>query len=98
MSSSGSPRPGLENLSEEQANPLSSIQGGRGRMTVDDTFLSRVGHDLRGELATMVTGVHYVLRYEPSLGEASRQMLTRVQGAGQRLRRLLDELDDAVWI
>jgi K+-sensing histidine kinase KdpD len=67
-------------------------------MSVDDVFLSRVGHDLRGELATMVTGVHYVLRYEAELGDAARQMLNRVHGAGQRLRRLLDELDDAVWI
>ena len=67
-------------------------------MSVDDVFLSRVGHDLRGELATMVTGVHYVLRYEPELGDAARQMLNRVHGAGQRLRRLLDELDDAAWI
>src|SRR5262245_28255522 len=67
-------------------------------MSVDDAFLSRVGHDLRGELATMVTGVHYVLRYEADLGEAARQMLNRVHGAGQRLRRLLDELDDAAWI
>jgi two-component system, OmpR family, sensor kinase len=67
-------------------------------MSVDDVFLSRVGHDLRGELATMVTGVHYVLRYEAELGDNARQMLNRVHGAGQRLRRLLDELDDAAWI
>lgn len=67
-------------------------------MTVDDVFLSRVGHDLRGELATMVTGVHYLLRYEADLREPSRQVLDRVNGAGQRLRRLLDELDDAAWI
>lgn len=67
-------------------------------MTVDDKFLSRVGHDLRGELATMVTGIHYLLRYESGLGPNARQMLDRVNGAGQRLRRLLDEFDDAVWI
>jgi two-component system OmpR family sensor kinase len=67
-------------------------------MTVDEVFLSRVGHDLRGELATMVTGVHYLLRYEAGLGPTARQMLDRVNGAGQRLRRLLDEFDDAVWI
>lgn len=67
-------------------------------MTVDEIFLSRVGHDLRGELATMVTGVHYLLRYEADLGPTARQMLDRVNGAGQRLRRLLDEFDDAVWI
>src|SRR3954471_17510239 len=66
--------------------------------TVDEVFLSRVGHDLRGELATMVAGVHYLLRYEPELGTTARQMLDRVGGAGRRLQRLLDELDDAVWI
>lgn len=46
----------------------------------------------------MVTGVHYLLRYEPELGPTARQVLDRVNGAGQRLRKLLDELDDAVWI
>jgi two-component system, OmpR family, sensor kinase len=66
--------------------------------TVDEIFLSRVGHDLRGELATMVAGVHYLLRYEADLGPTARQMLDRVNGAGQRLRRLLDELDHAAWI
>ena len=66
--------------------------------TIDEVFLSRVGHDLRGELATMVAGVHYVLRYEADLGPTARQMLDRVNGAGQRLKRLLDELDNAVWI
>ena len=66
--------------------------------TVDEVFLSRVGHDLRGELATMVAGVHYLLRYEANLGPTARQMLERVNGAGQRLKRLLDELDNAAWI
>ena len=66
--------------------------------TVDEVFLSRVGHDLRGELATMVAGVHYLLRYEAELGPTARQMLERVNGAGQRLKRLLDELDNAAWI
>ena len=66
--------------------------------TVDEVFLSRVGHDLRGELATMVAGVHYLLRYEPELSPTARQMLERVNGAGQRLKRLLDELDNAAWI
>ena len=66
--------------------------------TVDEVFLSHVGHDLRGELATMVAGVHYLLRYEPELGPSARQMLDRVNGAGQRLKRLLDELDNAAWI
>src|SRR3954470_4654346 len=65
---------------------------------VDDVFLSRVGHDLRGELATMVAGVHYLLRYDADLGDTSRQMLERVNGAGQRLKRLVDELEYAVWI
>jgi K+-sensing histidine kinase KdpD len=67
-------------------------------MPVDDVFLSRVGHDLRGELATMVAGVHYLLRYEDGLSDAGRQMLERVNGAGQRLKRLLDELELSVWI
>ena len=67
-------------------------------MTVDDVFLGRVGHDLRGELATMVAGVHYLLRYEAGLGETGRQMLERVDGAGKRLKKLLDELEDASWI
>jgi K+-sensing histidine kinase KdpD len=67
-------------------------------MPSDDVFLSRVTHDLRGELSTMVAGVHYLLRYEAGLGTAGRQMLERVNGAGQRLRRLLDELELSVWI
>ena len=67
-------------------------------MNVDDVFMSRVAHDLRGELATMVAGVHYLLRYEADLAPSARQMLDRVDGAGQRLRRLLDEFDNAVWI
>jgi K+-sensing histidine kinase KdpD len=67
-------------------------------MNVDDVFLSRVGHDLRGELATMITGIHYLLRYETDLGPTARQMLDRINGAGQRMRRLLDEFDDAAWI
>jgi two-component system OmpR family sensor kinase len=66
--------------------------------TVDEVFLSRVGHDLRGELATMVAGVHYLLRYEADLSPTARQMLDRVNGAGQRLKRLLDEFDNAAWI
>lgn len=67
-------------------------------MNVDDRFVNLVAHDLRGELATMVAGIHYLLRYEADLGPAARQMLERVNGAGQRLRRLLDEFDNAVWI
>src|SRR5690348_14795172 len=67
-------------------------------MPVDDAFLSRVTHDLRGELATMVAGTHYLLRYEAGIGETGKQMLERVNGAGQRLRRLLDELELSVWI
>src|SRR6185503_16466513 len=67
-------------------------------MTVDDVFLSRVGHDLRGELSTMVTGVHYLIRYEAEIGPTARQVLDRVNSAGQRLKRLLDEFDNAVWI
>ena len=67
-------------------------------MPDEDGFLNRVGHDLRGELATMVAGLHYVMRYESGLGEAGKQMLERVNGAGNRMRRLLDELELAGWI
>jgi two-component system, OmpR family, sensor kinase len=67
-------------------------------MEMDDQFFARVGHDLRGELATMLAGVHYVLRYEKELGASSRDMLERVRGAGERLKRLLDELDNAIWL
>jgi two-component system, OmpR family, sensor kinase len=67
-------------------------------MADEDAFLNRVGHDLRGELATMVAGVHYLMRYEAGLGEPGKQMLERVNGAGNRLRRLLDELELAAWI
>lgn len=67
-------------------------------MAADDVFLSRVTHDLRGELATMVAGIHYLLRYEAGVGAAGKQMLERVNGAGQRLRRLLDEMELASWI
>jgi two-component system, OmpR family, sensor kinase len=65
---------------------------------IDDVFLSRVGHDLRGELATMVAGVHYLIRYEGGTSATAKQMLERVDGAGQRMRRLLDEFDNAAWI
>jgi signal transduction histidine kinase len=46
----------------------------------------------------MVAGIHYLLRYEGGVSEAGKQMLERVNGAGQRLRKLLDELELAVWI
>jgi hypothetical protein len=65
---------------------------------LDDEFFARVGHDLRGELATMQAGIHYLLRYEKQLESAHREMLERVRGAGERLRRLLDEFDHAVWL
>lgn len=67
-------------------------------MWMNDEFFARVGHDLRGELATMLAGVHYLLRYEKDLGAGSRDMLERVRGAGERLKRLLDEFDNAVWL
>jgi signal transduction histidine kinase len=67
-------------------------------MPDEDAFLSRVGHDLRGELATMVAGVHYLMRYETGVSDTGKQMLERVNGAGDRLRRLLDELELAAWI
>ncbi len=67
-------------------------------MTDDDVILTRAGHDLRGELATMVTGVHYLMRYEQGVSDAGKQMLERVNGASQRLGRLLDELELSAWI
>ena len=67
-------------------------------MAVDDDFFGRVGHDLRGELATMLAGVHFLLRYEQGLGGTAREMLDRVNGAGQRLKRLLDEFGNCVWL
>jgi two-component system OmpR family sensor kinase len=67
-------------------------------MPDEDAFLNRVGHDLRGELATMVAGVHYLMRYETGVSDTGKQMLARVSGAGDRLRRLLDELELAAWI
>jgi K+-sensing histidine kinase KdpD len=66
-------------------------------MPDEDRILGRVGHDLRGELATIVAGVHYLLRYEAGLSESGRQMLERVNGAGGRLRKLLDELELSPW-
>jgi two-component system, OmpR family, sensor kinase len=67
-------------------------------MPEEDAFLGRVSHDLRGELATMVAGVHYLMRYEAGVSEPGKQMLERINGAGGRLRRLLDELEHAAWI
>jgi signal transduction histidine kinase len=67
-------------------------------MDLDDDFFARIGHDLRGELATMLAGVHYLLRYEKRLEPGPREMLERVRGAGDRLRRLLDEFDHAIWL
>lgn len=67
-------------------------------MWMDDDFFAHVGHDLRGELATMLAGVHYVLRYEKDVGAGSRDMLERVRGAGERLKRLLEEFDNAIWL
>ncbi len=46
----------------------------------------------------MVAGIHYLIRYESGLGDPGKQMLDRVNGAGQRLRRLLDELELCAWI
>lgn len=65
---------------------------------MDETFLRCVEHDLRGELATMLAGVHYLARYEKSLGPEARRILDRVQAAGQRLTRLVEELGDSHWI
>ncbi|WP_437281869.1 HAMP domain-containing sensor histidine kinase [Sorangium sp. So ce375] len=65
---------------------------------MDDEFFARVGHDLRGELATMLAGVHYLLRYQKDLAAAPRDMLERVRGAGERLKRLLDEFDNSIWL
>ncbi|AKT41428.1 sensor histidine kinase [Chondromyces crocatus] len=65
---------------------------------LDDEFFARVGHDLRGELATMLAGVDFLLRYGKSIEPSHRDMLDRVRGAGDRLKRLLDELNHAVWL
>jgi two-component system, OmpR family, sensor kinase len=67
-------------------------------MTVDTAFIDRVCHDFRGELAVMVMGVHYVLRYDRSLSPDARQTLQRVAGAGARLNKELDEFNDVVWL
>jgi K+-sensing histidine kinase KdpD len=67
-------------------------------MTVNAEFFSRVGHDLRGQLATILNGVQFVLRIEADMGPKSRDILGRAEGAGKRLQRLLDEFDQAVWI
>lgn len=63
-----------------------------------EVFFGRVEHDLRGELATMLAGVHYLMRYESGLSPTARQMLERVHGAGDRLRKLLGEFGHAVWL
>lgn len=67
-------------------------------MIVNDTFLDRVAHDLRGELSTMLAGVHYLQRFGRQDGQPSRDMLDRVGEAGDRLTRLLEEFDDSVWL
>ncbi len=67
-------------------------------MSVDEVFFDRVAHDLRGELSTMLAGVHYLLRFGRDLSSPTRDMLERVSGAGERLTRMLAELDDAVWL
>jgi len=67
-------------------------------MSVDEVFFDRVAHDLRGELSTMLAGVHYLLRFGRDLAPPTREMLERVSGAGERLTRMLAELDDAVWL
>lgn len=67
-------------------------------MIVDDTFLDRVAHDLRGELSTMLAGVHYLLRFGRDAAVPSRDMLARVGDAGDRLARLLEEFDDCAWL
>src|SRR5262245_55465086 len=67
-------------------------------MTVNAAFFERVSHDFRGELATIVNGVHFVLRYADTLSSAARQMLERVAGACARLKSELDEFDGAAWL
>lgn len=67
-------------------------------MIVDETFLDRVAHDLRGELSTMLAGVHYLQRFGGNGASSSRDMLERVSEAGDRLARLLEEFDDCVWL
>jgi len=67
-------------------------------MSVDEVFFDRVAHDLRGELSTMLAGVHYLLRFGRDLAPPTLEMLERVSGAGERLTRMLAEFDDAVWL
>lgn len=67
-------------------------------MSVDESFFDRVAHDLRGELSTMLAGVQYLLRFGRDLSPSTRDMLERVGGAGDRLARMLAELDGAVWL
>jgi K+-sensing histidine kinase KdpD len=64
----------------------------------DEAFFDRVTHDLRGELATILAGAHFLLRYESSLGESARSMLDRVRAAARRLERLVGELGHAAWL
>ncbi len=63
-----------------------------------DPLFERIGHDLRGELSTMLAGVRFVLRYESGLSERAKDLLGRVDGAGERLGRMLEELGQAAWI
>jgi two-component system OmpR family sensor kinase len=65
---------------------------------MNEAFFRRVEHDLRGELATMMAGLHFLLRYEKGLSPTANDMLGRIQGAADRLKRLLDEFGDASWI
>lgn len=67
-------------------------------MIVDDTFLDRVAHDLRGELSTMLAGLQYMQRFGKDGSSSSRDMLERVSEAGDRLARLLEEFDDCAWL
>ncbi|MBK9264328.1 MAG: HAMP domain-containing histidine kinase [Polyangiaceae bacterium] len=67
-------------------------------MIVDEIFVDRVAHDLRGELSTMLAGVHYMLRFGRDAAVPPRDMLERVGDAGERLTRLIEEFDDSVWL
>lgn len=64
----------------------------------DPDFLQSVGHDLRGELNTIVTATLFVLRYDADLKPKYRDMLERVANASKRFELMLNEFGDAAWM
>lgn len=67
-------------------------------MDKDPDFLQSVGHDLRGELNTIVTATLFVLRFDADLKPKYRDMLERVANASKRFELMLNEFGDAAWI